>query len=222
MSDYLVPETVATYARAGALGITVGLRSMTPFAILAAVANQRPIPAAWSDAGQPWRLLRSRGALAALSMAALGELVVDKLPATPSRLKPPALGARLVGGALVGALLARSRQQPAVVGGLIGALAAGAGATAGYYTRQALDRTTGWPDPVWAVAEDIIAVSLGIIALRPDWERRVAWATTLPHILPVPSGRRPRSQRWRPALLPVAPPAVPDRGWRRRSSRAAS
>lgn len=169
MINHPVSAAAATLARAAALGITVGLRSMTPFAILAAVANQRPVPAAWSGAGQPWRLLRSRTTLAVLGAAALGELIVDKLPATPSRLKPPALAVRLVNGALAGALVAGSRKQPAAPGALIGALAAGAGAAGGYYTRQALDRATGLPDPVWALAEDGIAVALGIAAMRPDW-----------------------------------------------------
>jgi uncharacterized membrane protein len=59
-----------------------------------------------------------------LVAAAAGELVVDKLPTTPSRLAPPGLAARLVLGALAAGLFARIRQAPCLAAAAIGASSA--------------------------------------------------------------------------------------------------
>jgi uncharacterized membrane protein len=163
-----MPQTTAAssasaYVETAALGFTVGL----PFALLALAARRQPASgsgAAGADAA--WGVLRSRGALVGLALAAGGELIVDKLPFALDRIAPPLLGERLIAGALAGAAFCRLSGRSTVGGGVLGALAAAGGAEAGYHARRALGRGTGVPDPIWAVAEDLLTASLGVLALR--------------------------------------------------------
>lgn len=100
-------------------------------------------------------------------LAAAGELVGDMLPVAPSRLRPGPLGGRLVIGGLAGVTVAREEGGPAWLGAALGAAGALAGAFGGFTARRTLVRATRLPDPVWAVTEDALAISLGVLALRP-------------------------------------------------------
>ena len=156
-------------ARVAGLGAVAGLRSMLPFALLAAAANRvdgfADGPFA-TDAAPPVGLLRSRWALLGLGLAAAGELVGDKLPFTPDRIAPGPLGGRLVLGALAGAALYQEARRPPLTGAALGAVAAGGGAAAGFFARRGLGRVTGIPDPVLALLEDALAIGLGLRAVR--------------------------------------------------------
>ncbi|MFC7279276.1 hypothetical protein ACFQS1_35390 [Paractinoplanes rhizophilus] len=122
--------------RAAALGAAAGGRSVTPLAALA-----------------------DRGTLrVAARLAALGELVVDKLPGTPSRLAPAPLAGRVVIGALSAAIYAH-RQGRSV---LLPAAVAGAAAYAASYAGagwRALAGRHGLDLPA-ALAEDAATVAL--------------------------------------------------------------
>jgi uncharacterized membrane protein len=114
----------------------------------------------------PWGALAVRGRLGggarriAPLAAVAGELVIDKLPQTPSRTSPPGLACRLGSGAAAGWLVAGAP------GAAIGSAAAGLSAFAGERTRAALGRRTGLPDPLVALAEDTLAISVAIAAAR--------------------------------------------------------
>src|SRR4051794_34073116 len=81
------------------LGAASGLRSQLGVAIVVA----RSEPCLPPMLRQPWtrRLV---------VVAAAGELVVDKLPGTPSRLAPAGIAGRLALGALAAGLFAQTRQ----------------------------------------------------------------------------------------------------------------
>lgn len=121
---------------AALLGAAGGMRSLTPEAVL--VARGRIAPDA-----------NARGAIL---LAAAGELVADKLPWVPSRIKPgPYLG-RISSGAFSGR----------TVGGDEGALA-GAAASAittflGYQARRAASRHSAARGFVAALVEDALAI----------------------------------------------------------------
>src|SRR5882757_2508253 len=91
---------------------------------------------------QPW----TRRLLVA---AAAGELVVDKLPNTPSRLEPAGLAGRLALGALAAGLFARTRRAPWLPAAAIGASSAIVAAKVGHDVRAQLARHA--PDPAVAV-----------------------------------------------------------------------
>jgi uncharacterized membrane protein len=113
----------------------------------------------------PWGALALRGRLGggtrlAPLVAVAGELVIDKLPHTPSRTSPPGLACRLGSGAAAGWLIAGAP------GAAIGSTAAGLSAFAGERTRAALGRRTGLPDPLIAVVEDLVAMGVALVAMR--------------------------------------------------------
>ncbi|MEH0108596.1 hypothetical protein V6N00_02550 [Tersicoccus sp. MR15.9] len=144
-------------ARSSMLGIAAGIRSS--LGVAAPVLAGRPAGASGAASGG-----RSVGrAVAALAVA--GELVVDKLPATPSRLDPGPLVGRLVSGATGATILARRERSvldAPVVAGAAGALA---GSWGGAAWRAWAQREFGW---TWqaALIEDGVGVSLAALASR--------------------------------------------------------
>jgi uncharacterized membrane protein len=104
------------------------------------------------------------GGAAVRSLAIGTELVVDKLPSTPSRLEPPVLAGRFLSGASGSVVLARSAAAaPAwpVLAGLAGAAAGSFGGAA----------WRGWADGRYAdwqaaLGEDALAIGLALLACR--------------------------------------------------------
>lgn len=146
--------------RAAALGVVAGMRSQLPLALLSLAAHQHD-----RDQQNLPEALTSPKVTALLLANAAGEIVVDKLPFTPSRLIPGSLVVRAGLGALAGALLSRSAGQEPVKGAAVGAAGALAGSYAGYTMRAGLVETTGWPDPLFAVLEDVAALAIGSYAV---------------------------------------------------------
>jgi uncharacterized membrane protein len=101
------------------------------------------------------------------TVAALGELVNDKLPRTGSRKAPPAFIGRIVMGALCGAAVGAAGQGLAA--GLVpGAVGAVAGTLGGYELRARLVRAIGGKDLPIALLEDVIAIALAFwVVSRP-------------------------------------------------------
>ena len=93
-----------TAYRSALLGVTSGARSFTG---LAAQVLVTPSLAR----RQPERALGHLRAKGLIGLAALGELVGDKLPATPSRLTPPSLVGRLGLAAAAALLVARAEDE---------------------------------------------------------------------------------------------------------------
>jgi len=110
----------------------------------------------FSLAGTPFNFMSSIVTRCIFSFLALGELVNDKLPKTPSRKVPPQFIARVVSGAFSGAVLGAARQS--LVGGLIaGAIGAVAGTLGGSAVRGALAKLAGKDLPI-ALLEDLVAI----------------------------------------------------------------
>lgn len=153
-------KTTTNYVDAAILGTVAGLRSQLPLALLV-LAGQNAASEAETLPGP----LRHPLAPAVLVASAAGEIVVDKLPFTPSRLQPGSLIVRSGLGGLAGALLLRSRSESSLAGAVIGAAWALAGSFAGYYVRARIVRETHVPDPVVALAEDGAGIALGLHAV---------------------------------------------------------
>ncbi len=99
---------------------------------------------------------------------AAGELVADKLPITPSRLEPPALGVRILSGAYCAFVLADAFDGDIGCGLSNGILGALSGAWAGYNLRKKLDETTPVPDIFLGLAEDTAALALAFFLAQRD------------------------------------------------------
>src|SRR3954471_14809033 len=79
-----------------AIGFASGLRAFTPLALVSWVAVWGWMPLG----GSHLAFLGTNIGAAAVSFLAIGELIGDKLPITPSRVTPGPLGARILTGAL--------------------------------------------------------------------------------------------------------------------------
>jgi uncharacterized membrane protein len=146
---------------AGLLGVTAGLRSQLPNAALAARGLE--------PTRGPLAVLGSGAGRRASYLAAAGEIVADKLPATPSRMDRGPLAGRLVSGALAAVAFGSAtgvRGARLVPPALVGAAGAYLGSWGGATARKAAAEATGLPDPVVAVGEDLVAVGLAALAVR--------------------------------------------------------
>lgn len=108
--------------------------------------------------------LRRRTVRTAFALAVAGEIVADKLPVAGSRLAPGPLAARVVLGGAAAGYLAWSRQAPVVPAAAVAALVALGAAKLGHDVRAAV--ATKVPDLAVAVAEDALAASLALAAVR--------------------------------------------------------
>jgi uncharacterized membrane protein len=136
------------------IGVIVGLRSLTPPAVLAWAAHL-----GWIDLhASPLAFMGSKAAVAIFTVLAIGELIADQLPSTPSRTKPPGLIARIVMGGLSGAVVAAAGSQSIAIGELLGVAGGVAGTFAGYEARTRLVRALKAPDIVIACLEDAVAI----------------------------------------------------------------
>ena len=144
---------MTAYVLAFLIGVVAGLRALTAPAVVSWAARL-----GWlhlEDTGlaflgytfTPW----------VLSVLAIGELIADKLPKTPSRKAPPGFVARLVTGSLCGAALGAASHV--MIGGLVaGLIGAVAGTLGGYEVRTRLVKATGGKDMPIALLEDAVAI----------------------------------------------------------------
>jgi uncharacterized membrane protein len=135
------------------IGVLTGLRSFTPIAATTWYAHLR-----WLKLQGPLAWVGSTASVAIFTVLALGELVWDKLPKTPSRTAPPGLIARIVFGGLTGACVAMAGEVAPVTGAVLGAVGGTAGAFGGREARMRLVKTLHSPDYVVAVVEDLVAI----------------------------------------------------------------
>lgn len=154
---------VVPYLLAALIGVVAGLRAMTAPAAVSWAAHLGRL-----DLGGTWlAFLGHAWAPWIASLLALGELVTDQLPSTPSRTVAPQFGARIVSGAVSGAAIAVSGGS--LVGGLVaGALGALIGTLGGRAFRAQLAAAFGSDRPA-AFTEDAVALGgalLIALALR--------------------------------------------------------
>ncbi len=137
-----------------AIGILSGLRALSPIAVLCWLALLQRLPlTGWAS------FAASKVAAGLFSLGAVGELITDKLPKTPSRLKQPGFSVRIVMGALCGALLASAASFSLIGGALLGAIGAVAGSYLGYFARSRVTGNLGLPDLPVALVEDVICIA---------------------------------------------------------------
>jgi uncharacterized membrane protein len=140
------------YIAALLLGVIAGLRAVTPVAAVSWAASLGILRLG----GTPLAFLGAAVTPWIVSVLALGELINDKLPRTPSRKIPIAFGARIVSGGLVGAAIGLSAGA-LVPGAALGAVGAVIGTLGGAWARGKLAGAFGRDLPA-ALAEDLVAV----------------------------------------------------------------
>ncbi|ALJ00513.1 DUF4126 family protein [Rufibacter tibetensis] len=157
----LIPST--TNQKAMALGAIAGMRAMTAPAILSNhFANSHSFFLDGSSLGY----LQKSGVATGMKVLAVAELIGDKLPFTPKRIKPLQLMPRAFSGALVGATIAESNGESRITGALYGLVGAMAASYVFYYLRKNLVKVSGIPDGAFALMEDALALKVGTSILK--------------------------------------------------------
>lgn len=150
---------MTAYPLAFLIGIVAGLRSMTAPAAVSWGAHLGLL-----DLGGTWlAFLGHAWTPWILTLLALGELVTDQLPSTPSRKVPVQFGARVVAGALSGAALGTAGGS-AWAGSAAGALGAVIGTLGGSAVRARLASAFGRDRPA-AFVEDAAAIAGAALVL---------------------------------------------------------
>jgi uncharacterized membrane protein len=140
------------------LGMVAGLRSLTAPAVLAWAAHRN-----WLNVhNTPLSFMASTAAMVIFVLLAVGELIADQLPSTPSRTAPPGLIARIVMGGLCGAGIAAAGTQSLVLGAILGIVGALIGTFGGYQVRTRVVTAFKVPDLVIATLEDVVAIGGGL------------------------------------------------------------
>ena len=142
------------------IGGVAGLRPMTALAAMAWAVRRGRIQTEPSPI-VVWML--SAATSKRIAQLAISELIVDKLPFTPSRLKPKPLTLRIVTGTICGAALYSTAKRSIADGAVLGGAGAIAGSVAGYQIRKRLRRDM--PDLAVALLEDAVAVGGGALVM---------------------------------------------------------
>ena len=141
------------------LGFVSGLRTLTAPAAVSWAAHLGLLKLA----GTPLAFMGSKYTAIIFTVLAVGELINDKFPKTPSRKTPPQFIARLVSGALVGACVGEATGALAwgVLAGVVGAVA---GTLGGAWQRGRLASSFGRDLPA-ALLEDALAIVVAVLVV---------------------------------------------------------
>lgn len=141
------------YLLALSIGIVAGLRAMTAPAAIAFAAHfgVLNLEGTWlaflGYRWTPWILLA----------LAIGELITDQLPSTPSRKVPVQFGTRILMGVVTGGAIGVAAGS-LWVGAIIGAIGAVIGTLGGAAARGKMAAAFG-KDPPAAIIEDVVAIA---------------------------------------------------------------
>jgi uncharacterized membrane protein len=141
------------------IGVVAGLRALTaPAAVSWAARLGLP-----TLQGTSLAFLGYAATPYIFTLLAIGELINDKLPKTPSRKTPPQFITRIITGAFSGAAVGAARQS-LTIGLIAGAIGAVAGTLGGSAVRTKLAETFGKDLPA-ALLEDAVAIILAIVVV---------------------------------------------------------
>jgi uncharacterized membrane protein len=135
------------------IGLFAGLRSLTPPAAVAWAVHL-----GWIKLARPLSLIGSLPAVIILSLLAITEIIVDKLPNTPNRTAPLGLIGRIVTGGFTSACVSLGGGRSAFVGAGLGLIGGIVGCFAGFHARARLVRSLRQPDFNVALLEDLVAI----------------------------------------------------------------
>ena len=134
------------------IGVIAGLRAMTAPAAVAWAAYL-----GWFDVSQTWlSFMGNQWTAWIFTIVAVGELISDQLPGTPSRKVPIQFATRIVSGALSGAVIGAAGGL-LVMGAIAGIIGAVIGTYGGAAARARLATSFGRDLPA-ALIEDVVAV----------------------------------------------------------------
>jgi uncharacterized membrane protein len=141
------------------LGVVAGLRSMLAPAVVSWFARNGVL----AVANTPLAFMGYQYTPIILTVFAIGELIADKLPKTPSRKAPVGFTARIITGGLSGATIGAAGHSLAT-GLILGVVGAIAGTFAGSAARAKLAAAFGRDLPA-ALIEDVVGIAIAVFCL---------------------------------------------------------
>jgi uncharacterized membrane protein len=158
MNSLLLMSPAFVLTLAFLIGVISGLRSFTAPATVA-----WGLHLGWFNVGASrLAFMGSTAAVIIFSLLAFVELVVDKLPSTPSRTSPVGLTARFILGGFAGAILTTAGGESVMLGAVLGGIGGIVGAFGGYQVRTRTVKALKCPDFVIAIPEDAVAIGGGL------------------------------------------------------------
>lgn len=157
MADSVWPVLLVAFC----LGGLTGLRAFTPITVLVWMLHMHHL----KILGSPLYFLHTMPAIVILTILAVAELIADKLPFTPSRLRLPGMIGRVVFGAVCGVVSGQvwgASWETCLAAGLLGAII---GAKVGYEARTGMVRALHWHDFPAALIGDAIAIGGSILVV---------------------------------------------------------
>ncbi len=140
------------------IGVVAGLRALTAPATISWAARMD-----WVDLhGTHFAFMSSMAAIIIFTVAAILEIVNDKLPKTGARTAVPSVIIRMVMGGFSGAMLCRGEGVAIWAGVILGMIGALVGTYGGYQVRTRLVKALHSPDFVIALLEDAVAICGGL------------------------------------------------------------
>lgn len=140
------------------LGTLAGLRSMSAPAVTSQILSHHH---SQELENTPLNFIQSEKVANALTLLALTEMVGDKMPGAPNRIKAPVLTARCLSGALAGASVYKAQGGNAYLGALLGGSAAILSSFGAFYLRKATVKSTHLVDPIIGSIEDALVIGSG-------------------------------------------------------------
>lgn len=133
------------------LGIIAGIRAMAALSMLSEHLVKHPSK---KLARTPLNFLQTRKAADVFKLLAAGEVLSDKLPFMPPRIKPTPLMARGLAGLIIGATLISTKSKAIGKGATLGLAAAIASSYIFYFLRKKPSEAGTLPNAIWGTMED--------------------------------------------------------------------
>ena len=142
------------------IGAIAGMRAAYAPALVSHILNNRKSKRLTHS---PIKFVESDRFANTMKVFAIGELVGDKLPATPARTNTAGVAARCVSGGLSSVAFAKAKGDNVAVAALLSTTAAVASTFLFYYLRKKLGEKTGIADPWIGALEDSIVIGTGFV-----------------------------------------------------------
>ncbi|MFI5163103.1 MAG: hypothetical protein ACHQHN_17615 [Sphingobacteriales bacterium] len=156
-------NTIKPIWQALMIGAIAGMRAAYAPALISHILNTKKSKRLTYS---PIRFVESDAFANTTKVFALGELIGDKLPATPARIEPTGVVARCVSGSFSGVAFAKAKGDNVAVAALLSTTAALASTFLCYYLRKKLVKEIGVADPWIGALEDSIVIGSGIALIQ--------------------------------------------------------
>jgi uncharacterized membrane protein len=141
------------------LGVLAGMRTTSAPAIASHILSHHHSRLLSKS---PLKFMQNDKVAIALKVLAVGELVGDKMPNAPNRIKPAGLIFRCIAGSLAGASIFEASGNNAFAGAVVGSVTAFGATFGSFFLRKNIVLKLSLFDPVIGAIEDALVVGAGI------------------------------------------------------------